>query len=233
MMRVLLVDDQAMIRAGLRAVLDHAPGISVVGEAGDGAEALWQARSLRPDVVVMDIRMPVLDGVHATERIRSEDDLRAVRILILTTFDGDREVVAAIAAGADGFLAKAADPSDLIAAIQTVGSGNMSLPQHALRALVGAVQAPQRGRLATEPELMSRIEMLTHRERQVAIAAGNGGDNDTIGRALSISPYTVKTHLNRAMAKLDARDRGQLVAIMHRSGLMAPDMNTGSGAASQ
>ncbi|WP_280438152.1 response regulator, partial [Nocardia carnea] len=140
MIRVLLVDDQTLIRAGLRAVLDHEPGIEVAGEADDGAEALQMVRELQPEVVVMDLRMPILDGVEATRRIRADAHLTAVRILVLTTFEGDREVLAAVGAGADGFLGKSADPTELVAAVQTVAAGDISLPQPALGG--GARPAP-------------------------------------------------------------------------------------------
>ncbi|WP_280489168.1 response regulator transcription factor [Nocardia carnea] len=221
MIRVLLVDDQTLIRAGLRAVLDHEPGIEVAGEADDGAEALQMVRELQPEVVVMDLRMPILDGVEATRRIRADAHLTAVRILVLTTFEGDREVLAAVGAGADGFLGKSADPTELVAAVQTVAAGDISLPQPALRAVAGALTGSRAARnTPVDPVLADRVAMLTEREREVVAAAAHGDDNDTIGRRLSISPYTVKTHLNRAMLKLDARDRGQLVALAHKAGLV-------------
>jgi DNA-binding NarL/FixJ family response regulator len=221
MTRLLLVDDQPLIRAGLRGVLGHEPDIEIVAEAADGAEAVRLARQLTPDVVVMDLRMPLLDGVEATRQIRSSPDLETVRVLVLTTFDGDREVIAAVAAGADGFLGKSAMPTELLAAVRSVAIGEVSLPQPALRALLGAFsrRGPGPGP-SPDPVLADRVALLTDREREIVIAASTGDDNDVIARALFISPYTVKTHLNRSMTKLDARDRGQLVALAHRAGLV-------------
>lgn len=221
MIQLLLVDDQSLIRMGLRGVFDHETDIEVVGEASDGAEAVRLAHLLGPHVVVMDLRMPVIDGVEATRRIRAAADLAEVRVLVLTTFDGDREVIGAVAAGADGFLSKSASPNELLAAVRTVAAGDVALPQTALRALLGAfVAKPSASGAPMDPVLADRIALLTEREREIVVAASTGDDNDTIARALSISPYTVKTHLNRSMTKLDARDRGQLVALAHRAGLI-------------
>jgi DNA-binding NarL/FixJ family response regulator len=214
---VLLVDDQAMIRAGLRSVLESAD-IEIVGEAGDGAAALSLLHSTLADVVLMDLRMPGVDGVEATTRIRADAALTSVRVLVLTTFDADEDVIAALAAGADGFLSKSAEPDDLIDAVLHTAAGRSSLSPRAARAVVSHL-AKSRPPAALDPELAARVATLTPRERDLVIAAAAGDDNATIARRLFISPLTVKTHLNRAMMKLDARDRGQLVAIAYRSGL--------------
>jgi len=221
MVRVLLADDQMMIRTGLMGILAGAEDIEVVGEASNGAEAVQLARDLSPDVVLMDLRMPVLDGVEATRRIRAESGSAGTRVLVLTTFDGDRDVVAALRAGADGFLSKGAEPHELITAITSVAAGDVALSQSAARALVDRVSA---GPVLPEPDavLVDRVGQLTSRERDIVVAAARGDDNDTIAADLSISPFTVKTHLNRAMAKLDARDRAQVVVLAYRAGLVTP-----------
>ncbi len=217
MIDVVLVDDQAMIRAGLRGILEDA-GIRVIGEAADGRSAFAVIRGSRPDVVLMDLRMPILDGVGATAALRADPDLNAVRILVLTTFDGDEEVLAALRAGADGFLAKSADSESLIAAVEAVAKGDTSLSSGAAKTVVSDLR--RRGRSATDVELIARTATLTHRETDVVLGAARGLDNVSIARDLFISPATVKTHLNRAMTKLHARDRGQLVSIAFRSGLV-------------
>ena len=221
MVRVLLADDQMMIRTGLMGILAGAEDIEVVGEASNGAEAVQLARDLSPDVVLMDLRMPVLDGVEATRRIRAESGSAGTRVLVLTTFDGDRDVVAALRAGADGFLSKGAEPHELITAITSVAAGDVALSQSAARALVDRVSA---GPVLPEPDavLVDRVGQLTSRERDIVVAAARGDNNDTIAADLSISPFTVKTHLNRAMAKLDARDRAQVVVLAYRAGLVTP-----------
>lgn len=217
MITVALADDQAMIRAGLRSVLESAE-IGVVGEAADGATALSLIRAVRPQVVLMDLRMPGVDGVEATRRIRIDPTLATVRILILTTFDGDTEVVSALSAGADGFLSKSAEPEDLIDAVMRTAAGESALSPRASRAVVSHL-ATQPAMPEPDPDIAARVSTLTPRERDLVIAAATGDDNATIARRLFISPLTVKTHLNRAMMKLHARDRGQLVAIAYRSGL--------------
>ncbi|WP_456284390.1 response regulator transcription factor [Microbacterium sp. JZ70] len=220
MIRVLLVDDQAVIRAGLRSVLESAD-VSVVGEAPDGARGVELARSLHPDVVLMDLRMPGQDGAAATKEIRSDDSLEDVRILVLTTFDGDRDVVAALSAGADGFLGKAADPDEIIGAVERVAAGESSLSARASRAVITHLSAaPNQPRAEIDPELAALVATLTPRERDLVAAAARGEDNATIAQRLFISPLTVKTHLNRAMTKLGARDRGQLVAFAYRGGVV-------------
>jgi DNA-binding NarL/FixJ family response regulator len=214
---VVLVDDQAMIRAGLRSLLEDA-GIAVLAEAADGGRGVDLVRQTRPDVVLMDLRMPLMDGVEAVRRLRADNTLSSVRVLVLTTFDSDRDVIAALSAGADGFLSKTADPEDLVAAINTVAHGEASLSPRATRAVLRHLES--RDELPLTPDLARRLDTLTARERDIVRAAAAGHDNAQIARDLFISPLTVKTHLNRAMMKLDARDRGQLVAIAYRSGLV-------------
>ncbi|MGQ4267460.1 response regulator [Nocardiopsis changdeensis] len=219
---VLLADDQEMIRAGLRTIVDSAPGLSVVGEAADGRRARELAAALRPDVVLMDLRMPVEDGVTAISGLRAAPDLADLRILVLTTFDGDPDVLAALRAGADGFLSKSAGPGELIDGITAVADGDVTLSQSALRAVLGHLaDGPPPAREEADPGLAAQIGRLTDRERDMVESAALGLDNERIARERFISPYTVKAHLNRAMAKLGARDRGQLVSIAYRSGLMS------------
>ena len=219
MTRVLLVDDQDMMRAGLRAILDGADGIEVVGEAGDGAEALLQAAQLRPDVVVMDLRMPGVDGVEATRRMRTDPRTASIRVLVLTTFDGDAETIAALRAGASGFLGKGAGPAELVDAVLTVASGRAALSAEALSTAM-ADAASRAARHSPDEDLVKRVGRLTARERDVVVAAAKGSDNLAIAARLHISPFTVKTHLNRAMTKLGARDRAQVVVLAHRAGLV-------------
>jgi DNA-binding NarL/FixJ family response regulator len=220
MTSVLLVDDQPAIRVGLRTILESA-GMTVLAESGDGDEAVRIVRRLAPDVVLMDLRMPGTDGLAATRRIREDPALQPTRIIILTTFDGDPNVLAALRAGADGFLGKSASPDEIIDAVRNAAGGGVALSQKAQRALLRHVA--QEGEPAPpDPEAVALAAELTPRERDVVIAAAQGQDNDAIAAALFISPLTVKTHLNRAMAKLRARDRGQLVATAYRIGLVAP-----------
>jgi DNA-binding NarL/FixJ family response regulator len=218
MTTVVLIDDQVMIRAGIRGVLESAT-VSVLGEAQDGGIGVGLVREVRPDVVLMDLRMPGVNGIEATKRIRSDDELRAVRILVLTTFDGDADVLEALRAGADGFISKSAEPEELIEAVARTAAGESSLSVRASKAvtthLASEVELPE-----PDPQLVELLRTLTPRERDLVIAAASGADNVQIAAARFISPFTVKTHLNRAMAKLDARDRGQLVAIAYRSGLV-------------
>jgi DNA-binding NarL/FixJ family response regulator len=216
MSRVVLIDDQSMIRAGLRGILEDA-GLVIAGEAADGREGIAVLRRVRPDAVLIDLRMPVLDGVSTVRQIRSDPDLTGVRILVLTTFDGDQDVVDALSAGADGFLSKAADPDELAAAVLAVVDGKPSLSSGATRAVLRHLG--QRRTPPIDPDLARRTHTLTARERDVVAAAADGSDNAQIARDLFISPHTVKTHLNRAMSKLGARDRGQLVAYAFRAGL--------------
>jgi len=214
--RVLLADDQALLRGTFRLLLDSVPGIEVVGEASDGAEAVVLARSTQADVVVMDIRMPGTDGIEATRRICADDALAGVKVLILTTFETDDLVVSALRAGASGFLGKGVEPAALIDAIRTVAEGEQLLSPAATRALIErVVQEPD-----PEPAVtVHGMADLTERERQITSLVAGGLSNAEIGQHLFISPATVKTHVNRAMMKTSARDRAQLVVFAFDAGL--------------
>lgn len=218
---VLVVDDQAMIRAGVRGILQGAAGLTVVGEAADGDAGVRMCVALRPDVVLMDLRMPVLDGIAAIRELRDRPDLEQVRILVLTTFDDDPDVLAALQAGADGFLSKVAEPAELVDAVRSVAAGDVSLSQSATRAVVEHV-ARSPGPPDVDPLLARRFASLTPRERTIVEKAALGLDNLQISRELHISPHTVKTHLGHAMSKLDARDRTQVVVLAYRAGLVGP-----------
>jgi DNA-binding NarL/FixJ family response regulator len=214
--RVLLADDQALIRAGFRVLIDAAPDLEVVGEAGDGREALNLLRSTRADVVLMDIRMPEMDGLEATRQIVADEDLAGVKVLILTTFEVDDHVVRAIRAGASGFLGKGLEPDELLAAIRAVVAGDAPLTPTATRLLIGKLRS---GAPVTEADV-ERLSVLTQREREVVVLVGQGLTNDDIATRLFVSPLTVKTHVNRAMMKLHAHDRAQLVVIAYQTGLV-------------
>lgn len=216
--RVLIADDQALIRAGFRVLVDSAPDLEVVGEASDGAEAVALARSTRADVVLMDIRMPGTDGLEATRAITADDDLAGVRVLVLTTFEIDEYVVEAVRAGASGFLGKGVEPDALLDAIRVVAAGDSLLSPRATRALIARFVAPD----ASHPTADPRLERLTAREREVVALVAQGMSNEDIAEHLHVSPLTAKTHANRAMMKLDARDRAQLVVIAYQSGLVRP-----------
>jgi DNA-binding NarL/FixJ family response regulator len=218
--RVLLADDQALVRSGFRVLLQTAAGIEVVGEAGDGQQAIEQAGRLRPDVVLMDIRMPVLDGLAATKAISADPDLAGVRILILTTFDEDSYVFQALRAGAAGFLVKDADTEDLLHAIRVVAAGQALLTPAATRALIEAYVA--RPEAATPPTPAAVLSALTDREREVLALVGTGLSNEEIAGELVLSPATARTHVSRIMTKLAARDRAQLVVAAYESGLVHP-----------
>ena len=217
MIRVLLVDDQALVRGGLRALLDAQTDISVVGEAGDGAVAAQLAADLLPDIVLMDIRMPGVDGLTATKAITADARLTDVRIVILTTFDLDEYVFEALRSGASGFLVKDTEPVELIRAIRAVASGDALLSPRATRSLVEEYAAR-----AKPAELSPELDFLTDREREVMTLVAAGLSNDQIAERLYISPATAKTHVSRAMGKLGARDRAQLVVIAYESGLVQP-----------
>jgi DNA-binding NarL/FixJ family response regulator len=218
MIRVLVADDQALIRAGFAALIGSAADLMVVGEAVDGADALRQCREVRPDVVLMDIRMPVLDGLQATEAISADPELAQVHVLILTTFEADEYVVAALRAGAAGFLGKGVEPADLLAAVRTVAAGESLLSPQATRTLIQRFLAqPSEVQLTTTP---AELAVLTEREREVVALVGRGLSNDQIAAELFLSPLTAKTHVNRPMSKLGARDRAQLVVVAYQSGLV-------------
>jgi DNA-binding NarL/FixJ family response regulator len=217
--RVLLADDQTLIRAGFKVLVDSAPDLEVVGEATTGREAVDLARQLRADVVLMDIRMPDLDGIEATRLITQDDDLAGVRVLILTTFEIDENVLRALRAGASGFLSKGVEPADLLDAIRLVAAGEALLSPKATRSLIERfLDQPEPGATAAP----AALEVLTEREREVLVLVAAGLSNDAIAERLYVSPLTAKTHVNRAMTKLGARDRAQLVVIAFQTGLVRP-----------
>jgi DNA-binding NarL/FixJ family response regulator len=214
--RVLLADDQALIRSGLRVLLDADDDIAVVGEAPDGEEALDQARSLRPDVILMDIRMPGLDGVEATRRIVADPELGDVRVLILTTFESDEYVFEALRAGASGFLIKEAEPEELLKGVRTVAGGDSLLsPSVTGRLIAEFATLPRHGRPSA-----AELEELTKREREVMALVAAGLTNGEIAERLVVSPATAKTHVSRAMRKLHAHDRAQLVVLAYQTGMV-------------
>lgn len=217
--RVLLADDQALLRGTFRLLLDSAPDIEVVAEASTGEEAVTQARSARADVVLMDIRMPGMDGIEATRRITADDALAGVKVLVLTTFETDELVVAALHAGASGYLGKGVEPADLLQAVRTVAAGESLLSPAATTALIARFLAqPEPPRAAPMPGLSE----LTAREREITALVGAGLSNTQIAEHLFISPTTAKTHVNRAMMKTGAHDRAQLVVFAYENGLIAP-----------
>jgi DNA-binding NarL/FixJ family response regulator len=215
--RVLLADDQPLLRGGFRVLIDSQPDLEVVGEASDGHEAVVLARTTQADVVLMDIRMPGLDGLAATRLITEDDDLAGVRVLILTTFEIDEYVFRALRYGASGFLGKSAQPSELLAAIRTVSRGEALLSPVATRTLVARFLSFPEHTDLPRPE---RLAALTKREREIVALVAAGLSNDEIAAHLVVSPATAKTHVNRAMVKLGARDRAQLVVIAYQSGLV-------------
>jgi DNA-binding NarL/FixJ family response regulator len=215
--RVLLADDQPLIRAGYRLILDSEPDIEIVGEAVDGQEAVDLARSRRADVVLMDIRMPVVDGIEATRRIAADDNLAGVRILVLTTFENDDNVMLALRAGASGFLGKGVGADELINAVRVVASGDAMLSAKATRGLLSHLRSQPEA-----PAASVSLDSLTEREREVVVLVAYGLSNDAIAEHLSLSPLTAKTHVNRAMNKLGVRDRAQLVVVAYQSGLVRP-----------
>lgn len=217
MIRVLLVDDQDMIRLGLRAILETREGIEVVGDVSDGLQAVAFVDAHPVDVVLMDLRMPGIDGVETTTRIRTTHPADRVRIVVLTTFDQDQNVLAALRAGADGFLSKGVSPVELASAVHDVADGGGALSAAAAKAVIGQVSDPRPQ--ITDAGLAERFATLTPREHDVVLAAMKGDTNADIATTLFLSPFTVKTHVNRAMAKVDARDRSQLVAFAFAAGL--------------
>jgi DNA-binding NarL/FixJ family response regulator len=218
--RVLLADDQALVRAGFRVLIDSAPDFEVVGEAANGLEAVRLVAATHPDVVLMDIRMPELDGIAATRQITGDSALAGTKVLVLTTFETDEHVIDAIRAGASGFLLKDADIDDLLDAIRVVAKGEALLAPSVTRKLISAfVAAPER---KVNSNAVGRLEHLTERELEVLTLVANGLNNFEIADALFMSAATSKTHVSRIMAKLDARDRAQLVVIAYETGLVTP-----------
>ncbi|MFD5626217.1 response regulator [Streptomyces sp. NPDC127072] len=221
--RVLLADDQALLRSAFRVLVDSEPDMEVVGEASDGAEAVRLVRQERADVVLMDIRMPGTDGLAATRLITADPALEHVRVVMLTTFEVDEYVVRSLRAGASGFLGKGAEPEELLNAIRIAAGGEALLSPAATKGLIAKFLAQGDG-LDDErdPARAERLDALTGREREVLVQVAGGHSNDEIAERLEVSPLTVKTHVNRAMAKLGARDRAQLVVIAYESGLVHP-----------
>jgi DNA-binding NarL/FixJ family response regulator len=218
MIRVLLADDQALVRAGFRALLDAQGGIEVVGEAEDGRQAVELAREHKPDVILMDIRMPGVDGLEATRRIAADDDLAGVKVIILTTFESDEYVYQAIRAGASGFLVKDAEPAELVQAVRVVARGEALLsPSVTRRLITDLARRPER-----QPVSEQALQGLTAREREVMALVAAGLSNDEIAARLYLSPLTSKTHVSRIMTKTSARDRAQLVVMAYETGLVVP-----------
>jgi DNA-binding NarL/FixJ family response regulator len=215
--KVVLAEDQPMVRAGFRALLDSRSDVEVVGEAATGAEAVEQVRALRPDVVVMDIRMPEMDGLEATRRITSDPTLNNTRVLVLTTFELDEYVFGALDAGASGFLLKGGEPADLVHAIRVVAGGDSLLAPSVTRRLIDTYVSRPQPQAKREHDGLSE---LTAREREVLSLIATGLTNAEIAQALHLSPLTAKTHVSRILMKLGARDRVQLVVIAYQSGIV-------------
>ncbi|MFB6555197.1 MULTISPECIES: response regulator [unclassified Streptomyces] len=217
MIRIVLADDQRLVRAGFRSILEDEDDLEVVGEAGDGAEALAACRALRPDVVLLDIRMPGVDGLQAARDIAADPRLNDVRVVILTTFDLDDYVYGALRAGATGFLVKDTEPEELVHAVRVAARGDALISPSVTRRLIaefaGRVRAPAPG---------PRLNALTDREREVMSLVAAGLTNDEIAARLVLSPATAKTHVSRIMTKLDVRDRSQLVVLAYESGMVSP-----------
>ncbi|HEX4062187.1 MAG TPA: response regulator transcription factor [Streptosporangiaceae bacterium] len=217
MIRILVADDQMLVRAGFRALLDAEDGVEVVGEAADGEQAIKLTAQHRPDVVLMDIRMPGLDGLEASRRILADPALAGVRIVILTTFEADEYIFEAIRLGASGFLVKDTEPADLIKAIRVVAGGESLLSPGVTRRLIAEF-----AKRAKEPLTLPTMSELTEREREVMGLVALGLSNDEIAQRLVVSPATAKTHVSRIMIKLGARDRAQLVVFAYESGMARP-----------
>ncbi|MER6844666.1 response regulator transcription factor [Streptomyces platensis] len=217
MIRVLLADDQLLVRAGFKALLDAQCDIEVVAEAADGQQALAAVREHRPDIVLMDIRMPAVDGLVATRRITGDPRLREVKVVMLTTFELDEYVFEAIRSGASGFLVKDTEPEELLRAVRAVVAGDALLSPGVTRRLIAEFAARSK-----EPAAAGALSALTEREREVMALVGIGLSNEEIARRLVVSPLTAKTHVSRTMVKLGARDRAQLVVLAYESGLVRP-----------
>jgi DNA-binding NarL/FixJ family response regulator len=217
MIRVLLVDDQALIRSGIRALLDAEEDITVVAEAGDGRQGVALVKEHQPDIALVDVQMPVLDGIEATRQIAGDDRLAGVRVVILTNYGLDEYVFQALRAGASGFLLKDTEPAELVHALRVVMRGDALLSPAVTRRLIAEF-------IARPPDARTSagMEMLTRREREVVAQAAHGLSNDEIAAAMVLSPTTVKTHVSRAMTKLSARDRAQLVVFAYQTGLVRP-----------
>lgn len=219
MITVFLADDQALIRTAVAELVSHEDGLRVVGEAVNGREAVMRVRELRPDVVLMDVRMPVMDGIEATQRICGDPDLAETRVIILTTFEEDEYVLSALRGGASGFIGKGAEAAQLMDAIRTVHTGEALLSPRATRSLIEGYLGPAPQVPLTVP---AELELLTDREREILLLVARGLSNVDMAELLVISPQTAKTHVNRVMTKLYAHDRAQLVIIAYESGLLRP-----------
>jgi len=218
MISVLIADDQAVVRAGLRMIIEAQDDLAVAAEAVNGAEAAEMVRTLAPDVALMDIRMPDVDGLEATRRIGADDDLAGVRVLVLTTYESDEYVYQALQYGASGFLVKDIEPGDLVHAIRVVARGDALLSPGITRRLIADLVGRPRPNTTT-PQALA---VLTERERDVLTRVAGGLSNDEIAAVLHLSPLTVKTHVSRMMSKLAVRDRAQLVVLAYESGLVTP-----------
>ena len=221
MIRVVLADDQVLVRAGFRSLLDNEDDIEVVAEASDGDEAIDLASQAKPDVILMDIRMPKLDGIETTRRIAGDDRLAGVKVVILTTFELDEYVFEALRAGASGFLVKDTEPLELLHGVRVVAAGESLLSPSVTRRLIAEFATR-----STERKTLEELDQLTGREREVMVLVATGMSNDEIAEHLVVSPATAKTHVSRAMVKLHARDRAQLVVLAYESGLVKPSWTT-------